>query len=131
MPADLQEYRGWKGKQTENRFSHWIWRQYASSFWDDIRIDNVLPYEESRDTDDEKHVHPLQLDVIERAITLWTNKGDLVYSPFAGIGSEGYGAMTLGRRFIGSELKKSYFDQACANLANVKAQGNLFERVIG
>ena len=62
IPHELQQYKGHKGKQTENRFSHWIWRQYASSFWDDIRIDRVLPHQESREADDERHVHPLQLD---------------------------------------------------------------------
>jgi DNA modification methylase len=68
----------------------------------------------------------LQLDVIERAVTLWSNPGDLVYSPFTGIGSEGYKSLQLRRRFIGSELKESYFDQACQNLANAKAQLTLF-----
>jgi DNA modification methylase len=68
----------------------------------------------------------LQLDVIERAIELWTNEGEIVYSPFAGIGSEGVGALTLNRKFIGSELKQSYFNQACANLKNAKAQLTLF-----
>lgn len=66
MPAELLKYRGWKGNQIENRFSHWIWRQYASAFWDDIRIGRVLPFRAAKDSDDEKHVHPLQLDVIER-----------------------------------------------------------------
>jgi DNA modification methylase len=68
----------------------------------------------------------LQLDVIERAVTLWSNPGDLVYSPFAGIGSEGYKSLQIGRRFIGSELKESYFNQACQNLTNAKAQLSLF-----
>jgi DNA modification methylase len=68
----------------------------------------------------------LQLDVIERAVTLWSNPNDLVYSPFAGIGSEGVGALSLDRRFVGSELKESYFNQACQNLANAKAQLSLF-----
>jgi hypothetical protein len=68
IPSDLLHYRGWTGKQTENRYSHWIWRQYASAFWDDVRLDRVLPFREARDEEDEKHVHPLQLDVIERAL---------------------------------------------------------------
>lgn len=117
MPHELQEFKGWKGKQTENRFSHWIWRQYASSFWDDIRIDNVLPYEESRDTDDEKHVHPLQLDVIERAVILWSNPGEVVWTPFMGVGSEVFGAVINNRLGIGAELKATYFKQAGKNLA--------------
>ena len=121
MPADLLQYKGWTGKQTENRFSHWIWRQYASAFWDDIRIGRVLPYKESRTEEDEKHVHPLQLDVIERAITLWSNPGETVWTPFMGVGSEVYGAVTSGRRGIGAELKESYFRQAEKNLAEAEA----------
>ncbi len=117
MPHELQEFKGWTGKQTENRFSHWIWRQYASSFWDDIRIDNVLPYEESRDTDDEKHVHPLQLDVIERAVVLWSNEREIVFTPFMGVGSEVFGAVINNRLGIGAELKTTYYRQAVKNLA--------------
>jgi len=70
-PTDLLQYRGYKGNQIENRYSHWIWRQYASAFWDDVRIDRILPYKAARDEEDEKHVHPLQLDVIERCLVLW------------------------------------------------------------
>jgi DNA modification methylase len=121
MPSDLLKFRGWKGKQTENRFSHWIWRQYASAFWDDVRIDRVLPYKESRDPDDERHVHPLQLDVIERACILWSNQGDTVLTPFMGVGSECYGALINNRRAIGIELKPSYYKQAVRNLAAAKA----------
>jgi len=119
VPADLHRYRGWPGKQTENRYSHWIWRQYASAFWDDVRIDRVLPYREARDRDDEKHVHPLQLDVIERCLVLWSNPGETVLTPFMGVGSEVYGAVRNGRRGIGVELKESYFRQAVRNLAAV------------
>jgi DNA methylase len=120
MPHELQQFKGHKGKQTENRFSHWIWRQYASSVWDDIRIDRVLPYKESREEDDEKHVHPLQLDVIERACVLWSNPGEVVFTPFMGVGSEVYGAVLNGRRGIGAELKSSYYKQAVRNLAAVE-----------
>ena len=120
MPAELLRYKGWTGKQTENRFSHWIWRNYASCFWDDIRLDNVLPYEESKDDGDERHQHPLQLDVIERAVTLWSNEGDAVLTPFMGVGSEVYGAVKLGRKGIGCELKPSYFRQSVRNLALLK-----------
>ena len=116
MPEELLKGREWNGKQIENRYSHWIWRQYASAFWDDIRIARVLPFRESRDEDDEKHVHPLQLDVIERIVTLWSNPGDKVFTPFMGVGSEVYGAVSLERRGIGVELKLSYYSQAVKNL---------------
>jgi DNA modification methylase len=116
IPQELHEFKGWTGKQTENRFSHWIWRQYASSFWDDIRLGRVLPYRETRSPEDEAHVHPLQLDVIERAVQLWTNPGEKVLTPFMGVGSEVYGAVINGRRGIGVELKEAYFRQAVQNL---------------
>lgn len=115
-PADVLRYRGWQGNQIENRYSHWIWRQYASAFWDDIRLDNVLPYRESRDQEDEKHVHPLQLDVIDRAVILWSNLDDTVLTPFMGVGSEVYSAVRAGRRGIGIELKPAYYRQAVKNL---------------
>lgn len=120
MPAELLKYKGWGGKQTENRFSHWIWRQYASAFWDDIRLDRVLPYREARDEEDEKHVHPLQLDVIDRIITLWSNPGERILTPFMGVGSEVYGALSQGRFGIGIELKPSYYRQAIKNLDAVE-----------
>lgn len=115
-PADVLKYRGWAGNQIENRFSHWIWRQYASAFWDDIRMNRVLPYKDSREADDEKHVHPLQLDVIDRILTLWSNPGENVLTPFMGIGSEVYAAVVQGRRGIGIELKPSYYRQAVLNV---------------
>lgn len=117
IPSDLLPYKNWKGKQTENVYSHWIWRQYASAFWDDVRIDRVLPYKESKDPDDEKHIHPLQLDVIERVIVLRSNPDEVVLTPFMGVGSEVYGALINGRRGIGVELKASYYKQAERNLA--------------
>jgi hypothetical protein len=116
MPVDILQYRGHEGKQTENRFSHWIWRQYASSIWDDIRGKNVLPFRESRDSEDEKHVHPLQLDVIERCVIMRSNPGEVVFTPFLGVGSECFGAVKHGRKGIGAELKESYFRQAVKNL---------------
>ena len=116
MPADVLKYRGWEGKQTENRYSHWIWRQYASAFWDDVRLDRVLPFREARESEDEKHVHPLQLDVIDRIIVLWSNPDETILSPFMGVGSEIYGALTNGRKGIGIELKPAYFRQAQRNL---------------
>lgn len=116
IPHELLRYRGWQGKQTENRYSHWIWRQYASAFWDDVRLDRVLPFKAARDEEDEKHVHPLQLDVIDRAIVLWSNPGERVLTPFMGVGSEVYGAVRAGRLGIGAELKPSYYRQAVRNL---------------
>lgn len=118
-PPELARYRGWTGKQTENRWSHWIWRQYASAFWDDVRLDRVLPYREARDQEDEKHIHPLQLDVIERALVLWSNPSERVLTPFMGVGSEVYGAAALDRFGVGVELKPSYYRQAVKNLESL------------
>lgn len=118
IPHELHSYKEHPGKQTENRYSHWIWRQYASAFWDDIRIERVLPYKASRDPDDEKHVHPLQLDVIERCVTLWSNPRETVLTPFMGVGSEVYVPVRMGRRGIGIELKPSYYRQAVRNVAH-------------
>lgn len=123
MPAELLKYKGWKGNQIENRYSHWIWRQYASAFWDDIRIGRVLPFKEARDSDDEKHVHPLQLDVIERVLTLWSNPGEKVFTPFMGVGSEVCAAFVNGRRGLGVELKPSYYRQAIRNLHALPEEG--------
>lgn len=119
IPHELLRYKGWKGNQIENRYSHWIWRQYASAFWDDIRIDRVLPFRAARDSEDERHVHPLQLDVIERTVQLWSNPGETVLTPFMGVGSEVYGAVSNGRRGIGAELKPSYYRQAVKNMATI------------
>lgn len=116
VPHELLRFRGWQGNQIQNRYSHWIWRQYASAFWDDVRIGRVLPYKEAREPDDEKHIHPLQLDVIDRCVTLWSNPGEVVLTPFMGVGSEVYCAVGQGRRGIGIELKPSYFRQAIQNV---------------
>lgn len=115
-PIDLARYRGWEGDQKANRWSHWIWRRYASSVWDDVRIDNVLPFQDSKDPDDEKHVHPLQLDVIARYLDMRTKPGERVLTPFMGVGSEVYQAVKMGRIGIGAELKASYYRQATLNL---------------
>lgn len=116
VPTGLKEkFRDWKDPQT-NKLAHWIWQQYASSFWDDIRVSHVLPYKHAKDKDEEKHIHPLQLDVIERCVVMWSNPGETVLTPFMGVGSEVYGAVVLGRRGIGIELKQSYFRQACSNV---------------
>lgn len=122
-PAELEKYRGHSGDQKANRWSHWIWRRYASSVWDDIRLGRTLPFQPDIDGGDEgdaeKHVHPLQLDVIERYVDLRTLPGDTVLTPFMGVGSEVFGAVLLGRKGIGCELKPSYFEQAVRNLATV------------
>jgi len=120
-PANLAGYRGMVGDQKLNQFSQWIWRQYASSVWDDIRIDRVLKYRSAKDNEDEKHVHPLQLDVIERAVSMWSNPGEVVLTPFMGVGSEVYGAVLKGRKAVGIELKPSYFRQAVKNLKQAVA----------
>ena len=116
MPSDVRALRGFVGDQKQNRFSHWIWRRYASSIWDDIRLGRVLPYEESKDEEDEKHVHPLQLDVIDRVVQMRSNAGENVLTPFMGVGSEVYSAVMAGRRGIGAELKPSYYRQAVRNI---------------
>lgn len=130
IPADLLKYKGWKGNQIENRYSHWIWRQYASAFWDDVRLGRILPYRESRQPEDERHMHPLQLDVIERACVLWSNPLENVLTPFMGVGSEVYGAVLNGRRGIGIELKDSYFNQAVRNLESIKIDSGIEEATL-
>lgn len=119
--AQLWEYLNTKFKNHDdpksNKLSHYIWQRYASSVWDDIRIDNVLPFRDSKEEDDEKHVHPLQLDVIDRIIELYSNPNEVVLTPFMGVGSEVYSPVSLGRKAIGIELKDSYFKQAKINLS--------------
>mgnify|MGYP005988715647 CR=1 FL=1 len=110
-----REFKNHEDPKT-NKLSHYIWQRYASSVWDDIRIDNVLPFRDSREEDDEKHVHPLQLDVIDRLVEMYSNKGEVVLTPFMGVGSEVYSPVSLGRKAIGIELKDSYFKQAKINL---------------
>jgi DNA modification methylase len=105
-----------------NKLSQVIWQRYASSVWSDIRLDNVLPFRESKDEDDEKHVHPLQLDVIQRIVELYTNPGEVVLTPFMGVGSEVYAPVKMGRKAVGIELKESYFKQAIANLQSIKSE---------
>lgn len=121
IPADVMKYRGWTGNQIENRYSHWIWRQYASSFWDDIRLGRVLPFKQSKDENDEKHVHALQLDVIDRVVVMRSNPGETVLTPFMGVGSEAYGAVRAGRKAIGIELKPSYYRQSVKNMARAES----------
>jgi DNA modification methylase len=123
--SDLNEAQLWEHLNREfkhhedpktNKLSHYIWQRYASAVWDDIRIDNVLPFRDSREEDDEKHVHPLQLDVIDRLVEMYSNEGEVVFTPFMGVGSEVYSPVSLGRKAIGIELKDSYFKQAKINL---------------
>ena len=105
-----------------NKLSHYIWQRYASSVWDDIRIDEILPFRDSKEDDDEKHVHPLQLDVIDRIVELYSNPNETVFTPFMGVGSEVYSPVSLGRKAIGVELKESYFKQAKINLKHAETR---------
>lgn len=116
-----KEFKNHKDPKS-NKLSHYIWQRYASCQWDDIRIDNVLKYKESKDEDDEKHVHPLQLDVIDRIVELYSNPNEVVFTPFMGVGSEVYSPITLGRKAIGVELKESYYKQAIMNLKEAKSR---------
>ena len=106
---------------TAEEFPVDLWQRYASPVWFDINQTRTLNFREAREDDDVKHICPLQLDVIERALELWTKPDDLVFSPFTGVGSEGYCAIKMKRRFIGSELKKSYYEMAIKNLADAKS----------
>lgn len=105
------------------------WQKVASPVWTDIDPSDTLQFKSAREHDDERHICPLQLEVIRRGVDLWTNPGDVVLSPFAGIGSEGYVSIEMGRRFVGIELKASYYQQACQNLRNAGQQQNLFTAV--
>lgn len=107
------------------KINHYIWQRYASSVWDDIRIDNVLPFRDSKEEDDEKHVHPLQIDVIDRIVELYSNPGEVVLTPFMGVGSEVFSPVSMGRKAIGIELKDSYYKQAKLNLVEANKR---FER---
>ena len=130
IPDEVFKWKGHKGNQVNNAYSQWIWRQYASSNWHDVRIDHTLgsgagvyvANHAEKDQPDEKHMHPLQLDVIERACVLWSNPGETVLTPFMGIGSEVYGAIVNGRRGVGIELKPTYYRQAVRNLEQAKEQ---------
>lgn len=113
-------------KHSPQSFSLDQWQEWASPVWMSIDQGNVLNGELAREQADERHICPLQLDVIKRALTLWSNPGDLVFSPFAGIGSEGFQSLKMNRRFVGAELKESYFRQACRFLKDAKSQLELF-----
>lgn len=130
LPAHIETYgeyeafknkwSGFTGDPKENKMSHLIWQRYASSVWDDIRINNVLPFKESKNEEDEKHVHPLQLDVIDRIVEMYSNPNEVVLTPFMGVGSEVYSTVSLGRKGIGVELKDSYYRQAILNIESAE-----------
>jgi len=111
---------------TQEEFPLDQWQEWASPVWMTVNQSNVLNARLGKEANDEKHLCPLQLDVIERAVVLWSNAGDTVLSPFMGIGSEGWQSLKLGRRFVGVELKESYWRQACENLAAASAQSDMF-----
>lgn len=128
LPSMVEAYGKWEDLKVKfknhkdpktNKLSHIIWQRYASSVWDDIRIDNVLKFKNCKEEDDEKHVHPLQLDVVHRLVELYSNPNEIVLTPFMGVGSEVYGSVKLGRKAIGIELKPSYYKQAIANLKGI------------
>ena len=127
-------FRKWGEGMKENPVQHTKesfpldqWQEWASPVWMDIEQTDVLNKALAREDADEKHICPLQLPIIERCVTMYSNKGDLVWSPFTGIGSEGYQSLKMGRRFVGSELKESYFRQACQFLKSANSQLDLFE----
>ena len=132
MPDEIRQFRGFDGDQKENKFSHFVWRRYASSAWMDIRDNNrqltgcglkaraIVDDGEAREPEDIKHVHPLMLDIIHRCVELYTNPGETVFTPFMGVGSEVYSPVYLNRRGIGVELKASYYRQAAKNIAKAK-----------
>jgi DNA modification methylase len=125
-PDGLTEFYG-ENPPVNGTLSHERWRRYASPVWDDINFSDTLNAKAARENEDERHVCPMALPLIERALQLWSNPGDVVYDPFSGIGSTGYTAVKMGRRFVGSELKRSYFEQACKNIASARGdQGGLF-----
>lgn len=130
MPSDLvRDFGNYRGDPKGNALSHWIYRQYASPVWMDIRRGRLLCDDESQETEEERHVCPLQMDVVERCLTLWSNPGETVLTPFAGIGTEVYCAVAQGRKAIGMELKATYYRQAVKNLAGVQEQEQQFTLV--
>jgi DNA modification methylase len=114
---------------TNETFPVSLWQRYASPVWMDINPNDTLQYRSAREDEDERHICPLQLPVIERAVELWTNPGDIVLTPFMGIGSEAYTAVKMGRRAVGVELKDSYYRQAVANVKSLteKTQADVFD----
>ncbi len=121
---DSRKHRNISMAKTDPVYSHHVWRRYASPVWMDINQSNTLQKESAREEKDERHICPLQLDVIARGIELWSNLGDIVFSPFAGIGSEIYQAIKMGRRGVGIELKESYYQQAVKNCIRAEIEAN-------
>ena len=110
-----------------SKLNHYIWQRYASSVWDDVREGNVMPYKDSKEDDDEKHVTPTQLDVLDRLVDLYSNPDEIVLSPFMGVGSDVFSPVSMGRKAIGVELKDSYYKQAVLNLQDAKKRFNKVE----
>ena len=123
-----KKYKNWTEHKT-NKMAHIIWQRYASSVWDDIRNRNILEFKPSREGDDEKHVHPLQLDVIDRIVELYSNPNEVVLTPFMGVGSEVYSPVSMGRKAIGIELKESYYKQAIKNLKDIKSRFRIRKQI--
>jgi DNA modification methylase len=115
MPNENKAYENWSGSQLENKYSHWIWQQYASSNWHDIRLSNYLPYLSVKD-EDEKHLHAMSLDIYERGIILWSNPNEIFLEPFMGTGGGPYSAVKHGRKAIGIELKPAWYNQSVKNM---------------
>ena len=103
-----------------SKMNHYIWQRYASSVWDDVREGNVMPYHDAKEEDDEKHVTPTQLDVLDRLVDLYSNPNEVVLSPFMGVGSDVYSPLSMGRKAIGIELKDSYYKQAVLNIKHAE-----------
>jgi DNA modification methylase len=129
--AELNAEQLWEHLNNVNKdgeitkLNHYIWQRYASSVWDDVRGDNILPFRDSKEEDDEKHVHPLQLDIIDRIVELYSNPNEVILTPFMGVGSEVFSPVSMGRKAIGIELKDSYFKQAKLNLAEAGKRFNV------
>jgi len=128
-PQGLTRFIGENPPTTGANMSHERWRRYASPVWDDIDFGRTLNAKAAREHNDERHVCPMSLDITERALELWSNPGDLILSPFAGIGSEGYAALQNGRKFLGIELKTSYYEEACRNLAGAGRQLSILDAI--
>lgn len=125
VAGELDKWAGDNTFRSEGRLSIDLWQRYASPVWMDINPSRTLQKKSAREEKDERHICPLQLDVIERCMLLWSNRGDVVLSPFMGIGSEGFVALQEGRKFVGVELKGSYYKQAVLNLQSAKQQQEL------
>ena len=122
------EYFVGENEPTHGTLSHERWRRYASPVWMDINFSNTLNAKAAREAEDERHVCPMALDLIERAVQLWSNPGDVIFDPYSGVGSTGYVAIKAGRKFVGSELKTAYFNQAVKNIGSARqSHGSLFD----